>query len=251
MDPLEANHFRSDFGFAQKDVKAGVSSGRASSTDTHWTIWENFALELALDPYLETVSHKIPILQVFSHRVRTSKLAYNGNPIRTRSAEDYLRSVAQTFLGMGADDPRLNSAGDIDFRLKRMIAAWKKKDPPPNRVKPVPVQVIRRISVLARHSSCNITIGVSDMIILAFFFLLRPGEYTDSPSDTTPFRLQDIQLFVGDRCLDLNTASEAQIWISTRNHENISSLSLFSKKLLRWLPSTKMGAFWQFIGGPL
>ena len=166
---------------------------------------------MALDPYLQTVSHKVPILQVFAHRVRTGQLAYNGNSIRARSAEDYLRSVAQTFLGMGADDPRLNSAGDIDFRLKRMIAARKKKDPPPNRVKPVPVQVIRRISVLARHSSCNITIGVSDMIILAFFFLLRPGEYTDSPSDTTPFCLQDIQLFVGDRCLNLTTASDAQI----------------------------------------
>ena len=92
-----------------------------------------------------------------------------------------------------------------------MIAAWKKKDPPPNRVKPVPVQFIRRIAVIARHSTCNITIGMSDMIILAFFCLLRPGEYTDSPCDTTPFYLQDIQLFVGDRCLDLNTASDAQI----------------------------------------
>ena len=166
---------------------------------------------MALDPYLQTVSHKVPILQVFAHRVRTGQLAYNGNSIRARSAEDYLRSVAQTFLGMGADNPRLNSAGDIDFRLKRMIAAWKKKDPPPNRVKPVPVQVIRRISIIARHSTCNITIAVSDMIILAFFFLLRPGEYTDSPSDTTPFCLQDIQLFVGDRCLNLTTASDAQI----------------------------------------
>ena len=110
---------------------------------------------------------------------------------------------------MGADDPRLNSAIDVDFRLKRMIAEWKKQDPPPNQVKPVPVQVIRRIAVLACHLTCSITIDVSDMIIPDFFFLLRPGEYTDSPSDTTPFHLQDIQLFVGDRCLDLNTISDA------------------------------------------
>mmetsp|Transcript_4826 Transcript_4826/g.7451 ORF Transcript_4826/g.7451 Transcript_4826/m.7451 type:complete len:104 (+) Transcript_4826:138-449(+) len=46
------------------------------------------------------------------------------------------------------------------------------------------------------------------MIILAFFFLLRPGEYTRTPSTTTPFPLQDIQLFLNQTRLDhLNTPS--------------------------------------------
>jgi hypothetical protein len=34
------------------------------------------------------------------------------------------------------------------------------------------------------------------MIIIAFFFLLRPGEYTDNNKD--PFHLTDTQLFIGD-----------------------------------------------------
>jgi hypothetical protein len=37
------------------------------------------------------------------------------------------------------------------------------------------------------------------MITLAFFFLLRPGEYTGTPSDTTPFTLQDVQLWIGQQ----------------------------------------------------
>jgi hypothetical protein len=37
------------------------------------------------------------------------------------------------------------------------------------------------------------------MICLAFFFLLRPGEYTGTPSETTPFTLQDIQCWVGQQ----------------------------------------------------
>jgi len=44
------------------------------------------------------------------------------------------------------------------------------------------------------------------MIILAFFFLLRPGEYTANRSDTSPFRFQDVQLFIGPTRLDLCTA---------------------------------------------
>ena len=49
------------------------------------------------------------------------------------------------------------------------------------------------------------------MIILAFFFLLRPGEYTNSQSDTTPFKLEDVQVFIGRRCLDLGTCTEADL----------------------------------------
>mgnify|MGYP006215257593 CR=1 FL=1 len=52
---------------------------------------------------------------------------------------------------------------------------------------------------------------MADMIIIAFFFLLRPGEYTDSPSDTTPFTLGDVQLFIGPTRIDLDTASDNQI----------------------------------------
>jgi hypothetical protein len=44
------------------------------------------------------------------------------------------------------------------------------------------------------------TQAVADMICLAFFFLLRPGEYTGTPSDTTPFTLQDVQCWIGQQC---------------------------------------------------
>ncbi len=47
------------------------------------------------------------------------------------------------------------------------------------------------------------------MIILAFFFLLWPGEYTDN--DNTPFCLEDIQLFIGPHCLNLQTYSAAEL----------------------------------------
>mmetsp|Transcript_19169 Transcript_19169/g.25175 ORF Transcript_19169/g.25175 Transcript_19169/m.25175 type:complete len:207 (+) Transcript_19169:277-897(+) len=49
------------------------------------------------------------------------------------------------------------------------------------------------------------------MITLAFFFLLRPGEYTGTHNDDTPFRLADVQLFIGPRRLDLLTASDADL----------------------------------------
>ena len=53
------------------------------------------------------------------------------------------------------------------------------------------------------------------MIILAFFFLLRPGEYTDTPSDSTPFRFEDVQLFIGNTRLDIFHAPAAQLHLAT------------------------------------
>jgi len=115
---------------------------------------------------------------------------------------------------VGASDPRLNTASQTDFRIKRMLAAWKKQDPPSTRVKPVPISVIRRIAFVAQHlpPNSNLLLALADMIIIAFFFLLRPGEYTDTPvTDTTPFTFQDVQLSVGDRRLDLRLASEEEL----------------------------------------
>ena len=109
----------------------------------------------------------------------------------------------------------MTTMGKLDFRLQRMQSAYTKEDPPPNRVKPVPVMVIRRILAIAQQSHCPCTTALADMIGLAFFFLLRPGEYTDSQSDTPPFQLQDVQLFIGQHRLNLLTASNAQLFTAT------------------------------------
>lgn len=211
MDPEQANRLRSDFSAAQEAVKTGVSAGRASSAIAVWNIWSAFTSELGLDPFLQAFPDKIPFLQIFAVRVRCGELSASGCAVRARSAEDYVRHVAQAFLNVGAEDPRLNSAHQIDFRLQRMIKSWKSSDPAPLRVKPIPIQVIRRVATLSQLSSANDSLyqATTDMIILAFFFLLRPGEYTDN--DNTPFCLKDVQLFIGPRCLNLQTSSAAEL----------------------------------------
>ena len=106
-------------------------------------------------------------------------------------------------------------AGNIDFRIQRMFKAYSKTDPPPNRVKPVPVAVIRRIMVVAHAGTDVLQQAISDMICIAFFFLLRPGEYSISPAESTPFELKDVQLFAGTTKLNLLTATEAAIMSAT------------------------------------
>ena len=213
MAPLEAARFRRDLGTAHETVQAGVSSGRATAASSTWEVWVSFTTELGIDPFLEAIQDKVQVLQVFATRVRDGELSKSKNKIKSRSVEDYLRQVAQTYKLLGKPDPRVTDR-EIDFRISRMYRAYAKQDPPPHRVKPVPVQVLHRLATVAQHAD-PLTQGITDMIILAFFFLLRPGEYTDSNSDTTPFTLQDIQLFRGPARLDLPTASDAQLLSAT------------------------------------
>ena len=110
---------------------------------------------------------------------------------------------------MGRSDPRLTINGDIDFRIQRMLKSYSRENPPPHRVKPVPIQVLQRIVAVAQASNDQFLQATADMIILAFFFLLRPGEYADSTSDSSPFRFVGVQLFNGQRRLQLRSASIA------------------------------------------
>jgi hypothetical protein len=99
-----------------------------------------------------------------------------------------------------------------------MVASFTKKDPPPHHVKPVPIAVLGNVCATASASQCPIQQATADMIILAFFFLLRPGEYTakSTSEDAHPFLLENVQLFVGPtHRLDLFTATPAQLQQAT------------------------------------
>ena len=53
------------------------------------------------------------------------------------------------------------------------------------------------------------------MIIIAFFFLLLPGEYTGTKSDRLPFRLSDVTFSVGRTVFDTSTANDNDLAAAT------------------------------------
>ena len=77
---------------------------------------------------------------------------------------------------LGSKDPRMTSTGNIDGRLQLKFRCYSRQDPPPSWVKPIPVKVLRRLACMAAASNDQELQAVADMIIIAFFFLLWPGE---------------------------------------------------------------------------
>lgn len=67
----------------------------------------------------------------------------------------------------------------------------------------------------AVRSQSVVDLALADMLCLAFFFLLRPGEYTGTASDTQPFLLQDVTFFIGSQRLNSITSPIAHIQSAT------------------------------------
>ena len=79
---------------------------------------------------------------------------------------------------LGAKDPRMASTGKIDGRLQLHFRCYSRQAPPSSQVKPIPVQVLRRLACVDTASNDQELQAVADMIIIDFFFLPWPGEYT-------------------------------------------------------------------------
>jgi hypothetical protein len=120
------------------------------------------------------------------------------------------------YTRVGGADPRKDHHGGIDFWIQRQIKACAKTDDPPQRVKPVPIIIVVYILQLAYDAARGVAgTALLDMICIAFFFLLRPCEYTGTTSGDTPFHLEDVSAYVRDRKLDLFLCSETEFDAAT------------------------------------
>lgn len=131
-----------------------------------------------------------------------------------------MRHVAQAFSRLGSPDPRLNTFGDIDYRLAALLHAWKRGDPPPLRVKPLPLAVLRQALRVATAPTSGVALrATAECLVLAFYFLLRPGEYAGTPVSAGNvddlFRIQDLGLWIGHRRLDPLACSAPDLLAAT------------------------------------
>ena len=190
-------------------MRNGVSASRHRADFTAWGKWNQHCAYLGVSPDLSDVADPIPILQIFAHRVRSGVLAAKGGSIKKRSVEQYLRSVGQIFASVGASDPRMDAVGNIDFRLRRQLAKYQNDDPAPTRVRPIPLTLLLHLHKRATIRG-EIQQHIADLALLAFFFLLHPGEYCKGGPDnrSAPFRIRDVTFFVGPRRYNAATAPD-------------------------------------------
>ena len=104
---------------------------------------------------------------------------------------------------------------EINGRLQLQLRCYSRQDPPPSRFKPIPVQVLRRLTYVAAASNDQELQTVAEMIIIAFFFLLRPGEDIGTISDSSLFCMSDVTFSVGRTVFDTTTATNNELAAAT------------------------------------
>ena len=214
--PFEArNALRADFILAEKTVRAGVVPSRDRKAQRAWEIWVAICSSINANPDVSKMADPVPLLQAFGLRWRDGRISPSGNPKRARSVEDAIRLVSQKFPLLGAKDPRLDEGGRQDFRLRQMYAAWNKVDDPPKRVEPVPLSILMRAEELSTSNPRDR--ATMDCIWIAFYILLRPGEYANASGDALhPFRLVDVECKIGrQHIFDLQHATSRQLQAAT------------------------------------
>ena len=207
VDIAAQTRFWGSFSASTEDILEGLSVGRSTAPDGHWTKWAHLCARVAIDLLLVAYKDPVPILNAFSRYYRTGNIAPNSREVKSRTVEDAVRSIGQVIADLGDKDPRMMSTGNIDGRIQLQFRCYSRQDPPPSRFKPIPVQVLHRLACVAAASNNPELQAVTDIIIIAFFFLLRPGEYTGTKSDRSPFRLSDVTFSVGSTVFDTATAT--------------------------------------------
>ena len=119
---------------------------------------------------------------------------------------------------LGAKDPRMTSTGKIDSRLQLQFRCYSRQDPPSSWVKPIPVHVLIRLACVAAAFNDQELQAVTEMIIIAFFLLMRPGDYTVKKSDISPFLLSYKTFSVVRMVFDTATATDNELAATT--HKN-------------------------------
>ena len=118
-----------------------------------------------------------------------------------------LSAIAKT-VQLAGQPPLLDRAPGQAWpvRIKELLESYHREDPPPRSQLALPVQVLEYLHQQSQQQPASFQAAQNDLCIIAFFFLLRVGEYTyHKPTQcrrTTQFRVKDIKLWSGNFLLD-------------------------------------------------
>ena len=156
-----------------------------------------------MDPLLQNESYqeRICALGGFAARVRTGWYGY-GKQIRAGSVSTAISAVGKTCaLANGTNPTKQVGSEKLAPKLQQMMDGWRKEDPATTKMLPVEADVPEAIATLGQQPGATELIkAVGDLALIAFYFLLRVGEYTtkatrNNSKQTEEFEMEDITFF--------------------------------------------------------
>jgi len=185
---------------ARADSTNGVLAQTQKVRLRYWTHWAHFTQQFQLDPFLEGVPYtlRVTLLTGFARHVREGH-AGRGHTVRSGSVQDALCAVGKTFELDLRPNPTYQTGayGTYWAPIRDMIRCYQRDDPKSSPQLAVPVALTEYLldSHWTHTPSCPQAQATADLTNIAFYYLLRVGEYTkprNTKTNTTPIRLKDI-----------------------------------------------------------
>jgi hypothetical protein len=145
------------------------------------------------------------MLSGFAAAVRSGSYG-RGRTVTAATVSTALTAVGQTIaLAVGINPTKL-PGGDNKLlpRLRQMLDGWRKVDPPTTKKLPIEADIPEYLCELGQSKTASpIAAAIGDLTLIAFYYLLRVGEYTtkgtrNSSKQTVQFKIEDVTFFRKD-----------------------------------------------------
>ncbi len=181
LPPFLRDRYKSDFYLADEGFYRGRLEKTSSKRETHWRRWSSYVLPLGLDPYLQETPYTLRIraLSGFAARVRSGTYG-RGKQVGVGTVTSALTAVGTTIaLARGINPTKLDTTDKLVPRLAQMLTGWRKLDPPTLKKLPVAIDIPEFLAALGTSQGANaLDQAIEDLVLVAFYYLLRVGEYT-------------------------------------------------------------------------
>ena len=171
--------------------------------DSHFGHWVEFCRELNQAPSLSDVpsqEDRLAYLLVFGYRYR--QRGRTNRPVRADQVDKALLAVGKGLVNLDQPDPRLQAhSTKLHPLLSDFLRALRNEDDPQTRAYPANITILRAIPDaldFSHEEEGTLNQHVFDLIIVAFYWLLQPAEYLETPETgrSQAFLLRDISLTI-------------------------------------------------------
>ena len=158
------------------------------------------------------------ILQAFAARVRIGFYG-EGNQVKVQTVSKALAAVSKTCELAGQPSPVYRADQKYQRGIEAMIEGMRRQDPLPRPQLAIPVKVVKTAAKIAQGNDDRKMHAVTDLMTIAFYYLLRSGEYTKpkfvrtkkgkrrKATRTVQFRVKDVGFFDGCFSIDKEKAT--------------------------------------------
>ena len=169
----------SDVLSAWRAIDNGVTAQTAADREKYWKEWIRYAATWKIDPYLQNCDHLdiIIVVGAFAARVRTGFFG-RGLQIKVPTVAKALSAITTSIRMVGKSCPFKEAEDEYILPIKRLVEGLRRQDPPPIPQLAVPVSVPEEACRRGLALLCPKEQATGDLINIAFYYLLRCGEYT-------------------------------------------------------------------------